>query len=365
MSARTVGQRLLSFVLVLTVLGLPVWAQGDAEIASRTGLDADLFATLDVEVSGVELVVTLVYINERAFDSDISAGLRAKLLPYLNRNALYVVAMLEQESYSFDFSPIEISIVQSGVDTFFPNAEDWAEITPGFLSGRFEVNPWSYGSGSAGVLAMGDRIDASEPFTVAYRGGQALFDIVGPGAVAVSPLAPSASQPGGGLDIPMPETIGELEEALIQGEFRSAVVASILDLDPSLVGTVVLREGEEELRLLLVRLESGVEEGALSDELLAGLEPLVGRGAVMLWALSPTGAYFSPWKLHVIQSGIVYDFWFDTSFIELTDGFLRVGRVEPGQVVAGVILLHQRVDPQGALSIYYQDRVSVTVFPSL
>jgi len=273
--------------------------------------------------------------------------------------------MLEQESYSFDFSPTEVTVAQSGVDMFFPKAEDWVEITPGFLSGRFEVNPWSYGSGSAGILVMGDRIDASEPFTVTYRGGQALFDIAGPGAVAGPPPVPSAGQPEVDLDIPMPETIGELEEALIQGEFRSAVVAGILGLDPSLVGTIALTEGDEELRLLLVRLESGVEEGALSDDLLSGLNPLVGRGAIMLWALSPTGSYFSPWKLHVIQSGIVYDFWFDTSFIELTDGFLRVGRVEPGEVVAGVILLHQRVDPRGALSIYYQDRINVAVFPSL
>jgi hypothetical protein len=367
------GRVLIISSLFFLLVGVGTLANSRAQIAAETGLDPDLFATLTVDVGGKELSLFMVYVNERAFDSGITRNekLRQILLLYVESNALYINPNVKQVVDSFNFFPHQISVEQVGKPTFIPTANDWVEITPGFLEGRFQVNPKgpSYGSGSEGLLVMGEHIDPSQPFWVAYQGQRARFDLAEPTAVippVTSPIpTPSVVSPRETVEIPTLKDITDLEDALTHGDFSSKAVATLLGLDPRLVGTTTITSGGEELRLLLVRLEEGVQEGAFGAELLSNLEPLIGTGAVMLWALTPTGANFSPWQLHVQQSQTIYDFWFDSSFVELTEGFLRLGRLESGKVVAGVILLHRQVNPYAAFTIYYQTINTAATFPNL
>ena len=85
----------------------------------------------------------------------------------------------------------------------------------------------------------------------------------------------------------------------------------------------------------------------------AALEPLVGTGAVMVWALSQTGSAFIPWNFYIQQSGTNYVFFSAASFVELTEGFLHSGRVEPGAIAAGVIRLPGGVDTNAQFAIQY------------
>jgi len=73
----------------------------------------------------------------------------------------------------------------------------------------------------------------------------------------------------------------------------------------------------------------------------------------MIWAVSPGGAEFSPWNLYIRQSGTNYVFFSKASFVELTENFLRVERVEPGDVVAGIIRLPKSVNANAPLSVFY------------
>jgi hypothetical protein len=357
MQITRVGRILIvSSLLVFLFVGT-AHADPRERFAQETGLDLDLIGVVQVEVGGVELTVTFVFINERTFSSKISAELRAALLPYIGRNAFYVNPSIEQVVSQFGFSPYEISVRQSGEASFAPDLASWVEITPGFTAGRFEVNPSGpdQGSGSEGILVLDDAIDATLPLNLIYRGQEAHFEI---GAVlaatpsgTVPPAAAASHEP---IDVAPLEETATLQSVLMDEDFSSESMATLLELDPDLVRVLLLTlRGEEELRLLFVRLEDGIRESALGTELLDALEPLIGTGAVMVWAFSIEGAAFSPWTFYIKQGGTNYVFFSSASFVELTDGFLRVERVDAGEVVAGVIRLPKSVDSSLPFSVYF------------
>jgi hypothetical protein len=342
-------------VLLLTSLG--ILAGSHEQIASETGLTPDLFNELTVDVNGTELALFIVVVNERVFSSKISPALQENLRHYVGKNALYVNPTVEQVVNSFPFFPEQITVEQEGGSSFTPTRSDWVEITPGFLDGQFEINPGgsSYGSGSEGVLVMGDRIDITRPFWVSYQGVRVRFDVSQHTAYYPVPASPvsttSPSHPA--VEISPPESITDLQQALTEGDFSAEAIASLLLLPQDLVGTLAVAGRGEELRLLFVRLEEGIYSSALGDDLLLSLEPLVGTGAVMVWALSQTGSAFVPWNFYIQQSGTNYVFFSAASFVELTEGFLHSGRVEPNAIVAGVIRLPGGVDTSAPFTIHY------------
>jgi hypothetical protein len=344
-----VGVCLLLFLLT----GLGVLAGSHEQIASKTGLDPDLFNELTIDVGGTELGIFIVAVDERAFSSRIAPTLRENLSPYVGRNALYVNPTVKQVVDAFPFFPEQVVIEQEGAPAFTPTRSDWVEITPGFLDGRFRSNPGgsSYGSGSEGILVMGDHIDIERPFWVSYQGESVRFELAQP--TATLPPSPAATPSHPPVEISPPGQITDLAEALTQGEFSAAAIADLLALPQDLVGTLIIAGRGEELRLLLVRLEEGIYDSALGDDLLSSLAPLVTTGAVMVWALSPTGAAFTPWNFYIQQLGTNYVFFSDASFVELTTGFLRGRRVEPGAVVAGVIRLPGRINTALPFTVYY------------
>jgi len=344
------GRGLLAFLLVL-LLSVTGFAATDAQIAEKTGLSPDLFLQLTVPVGGEELGIFIVYITDRTFNSRISPSLRKELRPYVGRNALYVNPSVKRVVDSFDFSLDRFTITQ-GETSFTPAREDWVEITPGFLDGRFVVNPAgpSYGSGSEGILVLGDRIDPERPFTVSYQGVSGTFDLSAPSAASV-PQPPASSSPA--PEITPPPQVTDLTSVLTGGDFSPQAVAALLGIDQNLVGTLVITSRGEELRLLLIRLEAGVRNGLFGEDLLASIDPLIGTGAVMVWALSPTGAQFSPWRFYIQQGGTNYVFFSPSSFAALTPGFLDTKRVEPGTIAAGVIKLPKGVKRDAVFSVYY------------
>jgi hypothetical protein len=353
----TLGRAIFLSSLFLLIAGVGGLAEDRDRFAAETGLDVDLVNLVQVDVGGTELTVVFVFINDRTFDSRISASLRAALLPYLGRNALYVNPNVKSIESQSSFDPLEVSIEAGEEGRFTPDLDAWVEITPGFLRGRFEVNPAgaSQGSGSEGILILGDAIDPSEPFDVLYRDERATFRI---SASSASDLAsgtfPATTNSHEPLDVPLIEDASALESLLASPDFSAETMAAALGLDPELVRAAELGfMNGEELRFLFVRLEESVYRSALGEDLLASLDRLVGTGAVMVWAYSPTGAGFTPRGLHVVQSGNLFEFWSSASFVDLTEGFARVVRIEAHQLVAGVLRLPSGVDPSAPFSIRY------------
>jgi len=351
------GRVVVWALLLLWAVSLFVVADERDKFAEETGLDRDLVNLVQVEVGGVELTVTFVYINERTFQSKISAELSWTLQPYIGQNAIYVNPSIDDVADSFDFSSELISIEQSGA-IHMPSLDSWIEITPGFLAGQFEVNPSgpAQGSGSEGILILGDSIDPQLPFDVMYAGQKALtpFEIGATPIVTQTTGSPIAStQSHDPIDVAPLETLGTLEELLLHEDFSSEAMAALFELDPALVRTMVLSLRGSELRLFLVRLEDSVRSSLLGSDLIETIAEVIGTGAVMVWAVSPTGTDFTPWNFYIRQNDTNYVFFSTASFVELTVGFLRVERVEAGDVAAGVIRLPRSVDAEAAFSVFY------------
>jgi hypothetical protein len=331
---------------------LSVSADVRQDFATRTGLDIDLVNYVQVDVGGTELTIVFVYINDRALDSRISPTLRVILSPYVGQNAIYVNPSVKTVTSWFDFSPLDIALQPDGGDVLHPSTEAWVEITPGFLSGAFEVNPSGsdQGSGSQGILLLGDDVDPDQPFDVIYQGQRAHFDLETVSAVTASQTAASSHTP---VSVPALEDVSGLQDLLGLPEFSAESMAALLSLDPALVRTMEIDARGTVLRLMFVRLEESVRDSLLGDALLSRLDPVVGTGAVMVWAYSSTGAGFSPWAFFVQQNGTNYVFFSDASFVELTSGFLRTEEIDAGGLVAGVIRLPRGVDSTQPFGLYY------------
>ena len=213
----------------------------------------------------------------------------------------------------------------------------------------------SYGSGSEGLLLMDGHIDITKPFTVSYGGQSASFSIVSYPATSPSTAQPgtAASPSQAPVDVPIPDRITDLQDALTSGEFTAERMASLFSLPTALVRTLDIKTRSSELRLLLVLLDEPVRDASFSDELLDALDPLIGTGAVMVWALSSTGSPFTPWSFFIQQNGTNYVFFSDASFVELTPGFLRSAEVPAGQLLAGVIRLAKGIDLSQSFSVFY------------
>ncbi len=364
MHVRVAGRNLILCSLCLFFVGLCVLAQSVNQIASETGLDRDLVGVLNINAGGTELAIIVVYINERAFQSGISKNpnLYHRLFPYVGQNALYINPTVEQVVSYSAFSPSQFSVEQSGKTTFYPTGADWVEITPGFLGGLFQVNPGgaSYGSGSEGILVVGDRIDPTQPFSVVYQGQRAYFEI---SQVAAAPLTAVSPAPAP-TTVPLREMVQappladvtDLEEALLQGDLSAGMVAELLSVDPRLVGTFIHSAGTDELRFMFIRLEEAVRVGTFSSELLSRIDPYVGHNAIMVWMLTSTGAPFSIYNLLLERphgDGITHELFFGDSVVDLTEDFAGLNYVYPGQLQAAILLLPSSVNVNEPFTMKY------------
>ena len=204
------------------------------------------------------------------------------------------------------------------------------------------------------MLLLGDSIDAQLPFAVNYAGQRAAFAISAQSPATQTTGSPTAAtQSHDPIEVAPLETLGTLEELLLHEDFSADAMAALFELDSSLVRTMILSLRGSELRLFFVRLEASVRTSLLGSELMAAIDEVVGTGAVMVWAVSPSGASFTPWNFYIRQNNTNYVFFSTASFVELTDNFLRVERVEAGDVAAGVIRLPRSVDSGAAFSIFY------------
>jgi hypothetical protein len=155
------------------------------------------------------------------------------------------------------------------------------------------------------------------------------------------------------ISVPVLEDVSSLAELLALDSVTSETMAGLLGLDPSLVRVLDTHERGQALRLVFVYLTEAVRTSLLGEDLLQRLDPLIGTGAVMVWASSTTGTEFSPWRFYVQQNGSNYVFFSAASFVELTFDFLKNQALSPGTVVAGVIRLPKSVDASSPFSVYY------------
>jgi len=347
MYLKPVARAVLVAVLFFLLASPLAFSDEREEFARQAGLDSDLVGLVQLDAGGSQLTIIFVFINERALESRISPALREALSPYAGKNAIYVNPNVKGVVSRFDFYPLSISVSQDG-EAFTPAASDWVEITPGFLSGAFAVNPLGpeHGSGSEGILVLGDAIDPTRPFSLSYMGEEAAFRI----AAGHQADVPEAHEP---VDVEPISDVSSLADLFALPDFSDQGMAALLGMDPDRVRTLSASVQGGELRFLFVLLDDQVRGSRFDPGLIERLDPLIGTGAVLALVFSPTGAPFKPWDFFVKQSGTNYFFFSDASFVGLTEGFTRAGRIGEGELTAGVIRLPKRVDPTVPFSIFF------------
>jgi len=320
------------------------------DFARETGLDSDLIGVIQVDVGGTEMTIAFVFVDARALESHVSPSLRQALQPYVGRNALYVNPSVRNVVSHFDFTPQAIAVQGEGRERTTPPASAWVELTPGFLGGAFEVNPAgaSQGSGSEGVLVLGDLVDPTRPFDIFYGNERTTFRILPAGSSRASTAA--SHDP---ISVPALGDVSSLESVLARPDLTEVSLAALFALDRSLVRILDATVASTAVRFVFIRLEESVRTSALGVDLLSRLDPVIGTGAVMVWAISTTGAPFSPWYFYVQQSGTNFVFFSSASFVELTSGFLGLDRLEPATLAAAVIRLPKGVDAQAPFAVRY------------
>ncbi len=347
------GRAFVVSSLFLLLAAAAAFADARQEFAQQTGLDPALIGVVQADVAGSEMTIVFVFVNDRALDSRVSPALRETLLPYVGRNALYVNPSVRSVVDRPGFDPRGVTVQAADGAAFVPSAADWVEITPGFLNGTFHVNPAgpSQGSGSEGVLVLGDRIDPTEPFTVSYGSQSAAFDLSAP----ASPIAGlgTTSLSHEPIEVPALEDVTSLEDVLALPDASADSLAVLFDLDRSLVRLLDVRVGADTIRMVFVRLEASVRTSALGSELITRLDGVIGTGAVMVWAWSRAAASFTAWGFYIQQGGTNYVFFSDASFVELTAGFLDLKKLTPGALAAAVIRLPRSVDPAKPFDVRY------------
>jgi len=349
------GRALVVSSLFLLAAAAVALADARQEFAQETGLDPSLIGVVQTSEGGTEMTIVFVFVDARALDSRVSPALRATLLPYVGRNALYVNPSIRSVVAQSSFDPQQIAVESAGTGRWTPPLSAWNEVTPGFLSGAFAVNPAgpTQGSGSEGVLVLGDAVDPDKPFTVAYGASSATFDLASvtqDGASAAGSTAALSHPP---IDVPPLEDVSSLEAILARPDVTADSLGVLLGLDRALVRVLDLTMSSKPIRMVFVRLEDSVRASSLGPDVLSRLEPVIGTGAVMVWALSAVGAPFSPWYFYIQQAGTNYVFFSAASFVELTDGFLDLTHLAPGVLAAAVIRLPRGVAPAQPFTVRY------------
>jgi hypothetical protein len=334
----------------LTALGDP-----RDDFARETGLDTDLIGVIQVDVGGTEMTIAFVFVNERALDSRVSPALRQALEPYVGRNALYVNPSVRNVVSRFDFTPQAVAVQGEGHERTTTPASAWTELTPGFLDGAFLVNPagTEQGSGSEGVLVLGDLIDPVLPFDVFYGAQRVTFRIAAPASISNSSSGSTSALSHDPISVPTLDDVSTLEDVLALPDLTEVSLAALFALDRSLVRIYDATVKSDTVRFVFIRLDESVRTSALGADLISRLDPVIGTGAVMVWATSTTGAPFSPWYFYVQQSGTNFVFFSSASFVELTSGFLDLERLEPATLAAAVIRLPKGVDAQTPFAVRY------------
>jgi hypothetical protein len=350
-----VGRALLASSLFFLCAALTALGDPRDDFARETGLDADLIGIIQVDVGGTEMTIAFVFVNERALASRVSPTLRQALEPYVGRNALYVNPSVRGVVPSFGFDPQALAVQGEGRERTTPPASAWVEITPGFLTGTFQVNPAgaTQGSGSEGIVVLGDAIDSAVPMTVYYGAASTTFDIASDAAPAAGSTGSTSALSHEPITVPALEDVTSLEEVLALPDLTADALALLFGLDPSLVRLLDVTVKSDTIRMVFVRLEESVRASELGRELLGRLDSVIGTGAVMVWGWSSAAASFFPWWFYIQQSGTNYVFFSDASFVELTAGFLDLTRLVPGQLAAAVIRLPKSVHPLEPFGVRY------------
>ena len=224
------------------------------------------------------------------------------------------------------------------------------------------------------MLLLGEVIDPERLFTISYDGQEerAITLMLDPRAAAAPGPGLGWAGSGEAATDPMHEdprqgSVANTQvaipflDALLDGDVQTEELAGLLGIEPRRIHLIACGGETDQLRIMLIELDNalflgrvcadGMEDAA--GPLWEIVSPLAGTGAVMVWAASTTGAEFTPYAFYLQQAGSTFLFFSRSSFVDLTEGFTARRRLAPGEVSAGIVLLHRGIDLQRPFTMHY------------
>lgn len=137
---------------------LEKWAT--QQISDKTGIDANLLATLFVSQEGGEFILAFVFINEEVMESNIKPQLKESIAPFVGQKAMLTLVVPTRSSR---FNALDISFAQDGMIHLISSSRIHA-VTEDFLSGQLPAKQVS-----AGVLELPEGISIDRAFQISYQ----------------------------------------------------------------------------------------------------------------------------------------------------------------------------------------------------
>jgi len=141
-------------------------------------------------------------------------------------------------------------------------------------------------------------------------------------------------------------------------EWAKQQISEKTGIDPNLLATLFVTEGEDQFILAFVYITEEVLASRLKPELKEAISPFVGKRAMLTLAVSTRTSRFSPLEISFAQDGLVYLISTD-QIHPITEDFLS-GELKANTVSAGVIELPQGIVLERPFQITYLGTHSTT-----
>lgn len=140
-------------------------------------------------------------------------------------------------------------------------------------------------------------------------------------------------------------------------ELAKQQIAQKTGLDPNLLATLFVTDGENQFILAFVYVNDQTMQSQLKPELKQAIAPYVNKRALLTLLAPARTSFFDPTRIN-FEQGQARFLLSERSIVRVTPDF-GAGRFESGTVSAGILLLHDGLDLGKPFRIYYGPQSTV------
>jgi hypothetical protein len=140
-------------------------------------------------------------------------------------------------------------------------------------------------------------------------------------------------------------------------ELAKQQIAQKTGLDPNLLATLFVTEGENQFILAFVYVNDQTMQSQLKADLKQAIAPYVNKRALLTLLAPATTSFFDPLRIN-FEQGLARFLLSEQSIVKVTPDF-GPGKFESGTVSAGILLLTDGIDLGKPFRIYYGPQSTV------
>ncbi len=151
-------------------------------------------------------------------------------------------------------------------------------------------------------------------------------------------------------------TVPVLGQSAIE-ELAKQQIAQKTGLDPKLLATLFVTEGENQFILAFVYVNEKTMQSQLKPELKQAIEPYVNKRALLTLVAPAKTSAFDPLRIQFAQN-LARFLLAEQTIVKITPDF-QAGTLQSGAVSAGILLLNDGLDLNKPFRIYYGQQSAV------